>query len=129
MMLLILYIPDQKRQNRTPQSKKETLPIPCFMRIHFSHEIWRLPMLGLNLSQTVNTLLADEVKRRYWAKWNEDNQEAISAYNDRVAKHGLPLTQYRSWGQSLGDVPFPPHPRSLIDSTSVMGRVGDAVKP
>lgn len=59
--------------------------------------------LGLNLSQTVNTLLADEVKRRYWAKWNEDNQKAISAYNDRVAKHGLPLTQYRSWGQSLGD--------------------------
>lgn len=59
--------------------------------------------LGLNLSQTVNTLLADEVKRRYWAKWNEDNQEAISAYNERTAKHGLPLTQYRSWGQSLGD--------------------------
>lgn len=59
--------------------------------------------LGLNLSQTVNTLLADEVKRRYWAKWNEDNRDAISAYNDRIAKHGLPLTQYRSWGQSLGD--------------------------
>jgi antitoxin CcdA len=59
--------------------------------------------LGLNLSQTVNTLLADEVKRRYWAKWNEDNQEAISAYNTRIAKHGLPLTQYRSWGQSLGN--------------------------
>jgi len=59
--------------------------------------------LGLNLSQTVNTLLADEVKRRYWARWNEDNQEAISAYNNRIAKHGLPLTQYRSWGQSLGD--------------------------
>ena len=59
--------------------------------------------LGLNLSQTVNTLLADEVMRRYWAKWNEDNRYAISAYNDRIAKHGLPLTQYRSWGQSLGD--------------------------
>ncbi|MDP2443007.1 type II toxin-antitoxin system CcdA family antitoxin [Rhodoferax sp.] len=59
--------------------------------------------LGLNLSQTVNTLLADEVKRRYWAKWNEDNRDAISAYNDRIAKHGLPLTQYRRWGQSLGD--------------------------
>jgi antitoxin CcdA len=59
--------------------------------------------LGLNLSQTVNTLLADEVRRRYWVKWNEDNQEAISAYNDRIAKHGLPLTRYRRWGQSLGD--------------------------
>jgi antitoxin CcdA len=43
------------------------------------------------------------LKRRYWAKWNEDNQEAISGYNERTAKHGLPLTQYRSWGQSLGN--------------------------
>lgn len=59
--------------------------------------------LGLNLSQTVNTLLADEVKRLYWAKWHEDNKEAISAYNDRIAKHGLALAKYRSWGRSLGD--------------------------
>lgn len=59
--------------------------------------------LGLNLSQTVNALLADEVRRRYWTQWNEDNQEAISAYNDRIAKHGLALSKYRSWGQSLGD--------------------------
>jgi antitoxin CcdA len=59
--------------------------------------------LGMNLSQTVNSLLADEVKRRYWAKWNEDNKEAISAYNVRIAKHGLALSKYRSWGQSLGD--------------------------
>ncbi len=59
--------------------------------------------LGLNLSQTVNALLADEVRRRYWTQWNEDNQEAISAYNDRIAKHGLALAKYRSWGQSLGD--------------------------
>jgi antitoxin CcdA len=59
--------------------------------------------LGLNLSQTVNSLLAEEVKRRYWAKWNEDNKDAISAYNDRISKHGLALAKYRSWGQSLGD--------------------------
>lgn len=59
--------------------------------------------LGMNLSQTVNELLADEVRRRYWAKWNEDNQEAIAAYNDRIARHGLPLSKYRNWGQSAGD--------------------------
>ncbi|MCF8167540.1 MAG: type II toxin-antitoxin system CcdA family antitoxin [Rhodoferax sp.] len=59
--------------------------------------------LGMNLSQTVNELLADEVRRRYWAKWNEDNQEAIAAYNDHIAQHGLPLAQYRNWGQSAGD--------------------------
>lgn len=59
--------------------------------------------LGMNVSQTVNTLLADEVKKRYWAKWNENNKEAIAAYNERVATHGLPLAKYRTWGKSLGD--------------------------
>jgi antitoxin CcdA len=59
--------------------------------------------MGMNLSQTVDSLLADEVKRRYWEKWNEDNKEAMAAYNDRVAKHGLPLAKYRTWGKSLGD--------------------------
>ncbi len=59
--------------------------------------------MGLNISQTVDTLLADEVKRRYWEKWNEDNQDAIAAYNERIAKYGLPLAKYRTWGQSLGD--------------------------
>ncbi len=59
--------------------------------------------MGMNLSQTVDTLLADEVKRRYWVKWNEDNQEAMAAYNKRIATHGLPLAKYRTQGKSLGD--------------------------
>lgn len=59
--------------------------------------------MGMNLSQTVNSLLADEVKRRYWEKWNQDNKEAMAAYNERVAKYGLPLAKYRTWGKSLGD--------------------------
>jgi antitoxin CcdA len=59
--------------------------------------------LGMNLSQTVDTLLAEEVKRRYWEKWREENQEAFAAYNERIAEHGLPLAKYRSFGKSLGD--------------------------
>ncbi len=59
--------------------------------------------LGMNISQTVDGLLAEEVKRRYWKKWNEDNKTAIDAYNDRVRQHGLPLAKYRTWGKSLGD--------------------------
>jgi antitoxin CcdA len=51
--------------------------------------------LGMNLSQTVDNLLAEEVKRRYWEKWNEENKEAIAAYNARIAKEGLPLAKYR----------------------------------
>ena len=53
--------------------------------------------LGMNISQTVDTLLADEVKRRYWEQWNERNKGAIDAYNARIAKEGLPLAKYRSF--------------------------------
>jgi antitoxin CcdA len=59
--------------------------------------------LGLNVSQTVDTLLAEEVKRLYWEQWNERNKGAIAAYNERIAQHGLPLAKYRTYGKSLGD--------------------------
>ncbi|AYQ30250.1 MULTISPECIES: type II toxin-antitoxin system CcdA family antitoxin [unclassified Polaromonas] len=59
--------------------------------------------MGMNISQTVDALLADEVKRRYWEQWNERNKGAIASYNARVAKHGLPLAKYRSFAKSLGD--------------------------
>ena len=53
--------------------------------------------LGMNISQTVDTLLANEVKRRYWEQWNERNKDAIDAYNARIAKEGLPLAKYRNF--------------------------------
>lgn len=53
--------------------------------------------LGMNLSATVDTLLADEVRRRYWAQWNTENKDAIAHYNARIASEGLPLAQYRSF--------------------------------
>ncbi len=59
--------------------------------------------MGMNVSQTVDTLLAEEVKRRYWAKWNEDNKEALDAHNRLIEKFGLPLAKYRTWGKGLGD--------------------------
>lgn len=59
--------------------------------------------LGINLSQTVDAWLSEEVKRRYWEKWRDDNREAMLAYNERIAREGLPLAKYRSFGQSLGD--------------------------
>ncbi|MEO7105319.1 MAG: type II toxin-antitoxin system CcdA family antitoxin [Rhodoferax sp.] len=39
----------------------------------------------------------------YWEKWNEDNKEAVAAYNARISNHGLPLAKYRTWGKSLGN--------------------------
>ena len=59
--------------------------------------------LGMNISQTVDTLLAEEVKRRYWEKWRDDNRDGFEAYNERIRQHGLPLAKYRTWGKSLGD--------------------------
>ena len=59
--------------------------------------------LGMNLSKTVDAFLAAEVQRRYWEQWNERNKDAIEAYNARIAKYGLPLAKYRSFGKSLGD--------------------------
>lgn len=53
--------------------------------------------LGMNVSQTVDGLLAAEVKRRYWERWNDENKDAIAAYNARIARDGLPLAKYRTF--------------------------------
>jgi antitoxin CcdA len=55
--------------------------------------------LGMNLSQTVDALLAEEVRRRYWERWNEQNKDAIDAYNARIEREGLPLARYRSFAK------------------------------
>ncbi len=55
--------------------------------------------MGMNLSATVDVLLAEEVTRRYWQRWNEDNREAIEHYNARIAVEGLPLAKYRTFSK------------------------------
>lgn len=59
--------------------------------------------MGMNLSKTVDAYLQEEVKRRYWEKWRDDNKEAFAAYNERVAKDGIWGAKYRTFGKSLGD--------------------------
>jgi antitoxin CcdA len=53
--------------------------------------------LGMNLSQTVDALLTEEVRKRYWERWNEENQQAIADYNARIEREGLPLAKYRTF--------------------------------
>ncbi|MDO8249288.1 MAG: type II toxin-antitoxin system CcdA family antitoxin [Rhodoferax sp.] len=53
--------------------------------------------MGMNVSQTVDTLLAAEVRRRYWEQWNAENKEAVAEYNARLARDGLPLAKYRTF--------------------------------
>lgn len=53
--------------------------------------------LGMNVSRTVDALLAEEVKRQYWLRWNEQNSAAIDQYNERIEREGLSLAQYRTF--------------------------------
>ena len=53
--------------------------------------------LGMNVSQTVDALLTEEIQRQYWARWNADNKDAIAAYNARIESEGLPLDKFRSF--------------------------------
>ena len=53
--------------------------------------------LGMNVSQSVDTLLAAEVRRCYWQKWNEENKDAVAEYNARIASEGFPLSKYRTF--------------------------------
>lgn len=53
--------------------------------------------LGMNVSQTVDALLAEEVRKRYWERWNEENKQAIAEYNQRIEREGLPLAKYRTF--------------------------------
>lgn len=55
------------------------------------------PELGMNISQTVDALRTEEAQSCYWARWNEQNNEAIDTYNARVACEGLPLAKYRTF--------------------------------
>jgi antitoxin CcdA len=53
--------------------------------------------MGLNISQTVDQLLTEEVVKQYWLRWNDNNAEAIKAYNERIARDGLFSDKYRSF--------------------------------
>jgi len=53
--------------------------------------------LGMNISQTVDGLLAEEVKQCNWEKWAKDNKAAMEVYNARIAREGLPLAKYRTF--------------------------------
>ena len=53
--------------------------------------------LDINLSRACEHGLAQEIKAVREARWREENAEAIQAWNDYVAEHGLPLAKYRQF--------------------------------
>ncbi|QLF68923.1 type II toxin-antitoxin system CcdA family antitoxin [Peteryoungia desertarenae] len=53
--------------------------------------------LKLDLSRAAADGIARAVKAEKERLWKTENAEAIKASNDYVAKHGLPLAQYRKF--------------------------------
>ena len=50
-----------------------------------------------NLSQTLETALAAELKKQREAEWLEQNKEAIAAYGRLIEREGLLSDSYRSF--------------------------------
>jgi antitoxin CcdA len=59
--------------------------------------------MGLNISQTVDALLTEEVMRQYWQRWQVDNAQAIADYNARVEREGLFSDRYRTFMRKSAD--------------------------
>ncbi|HVK85868.1 MAG TPA: type II toxin-antitoxin system CcdA family antitoxin [Kofleriaceae bacterium] len=55
----------------------------------------RARALGLNLSQVVDAALERALREHERAAWLAENKEAIEAYNEHVAKHGLFSDRWR----------------------------------
>jgi antitoxin CcdA len=53
--------------------------------------------LGLDATRAADPVFADGLRRVYVEHWNEENKDAIAAYNSRVQREGLPLAKYRSF--------------------------------
>ena len=53
--------------------------------------------LHVNVSATLELALTAELKRRRDANWQEENLEAIEAYNAFVAEHGIFAAGFRTW--------------------------------
>lgn len=53
--------------------------------------------LGINLSQTVDALLEQEVRRLLRERWSERNRAAIEAYNARIEREGTFAQQVQRW--------------------------------
>jgi antitoxin CcdA len=55
--------------------------------------------LGMNLSQTVDVLLEQEVRRQLRERWLERNKEGIDAYNTRIEREGTFAQQWRTFAK------------------------------
>lgn len=52
---------------------------------------------GINISQTCDAHLREVVRQERERRWLRENAAFITAYNETVAREGLPLEQYRTF--------------------------------
>ena len=62
-----------------------------------------LQNMPLSPPRSIKDVSENEARTQYWEYWNEDNKEAIAAYNARIAEEGLPLAKYCTFASSLND--------------------------
>jgi antitoxin CcdA len=53
--------------------------------------------LGLNVSRSAEAGIAAAVKEGRATAWLEENREALKAYDEEIARNGLPLEKYRQF--------------------------------
>jgi antitoxin CcdA len=53
--------------------------------------------LGLNMSRLAEAAILEAAKVERNRRWREENQTAIEAYAEEIAKEGLPLAGFRSF--------------------------------
>jgi len=53
--------------------------------------------LGLNMSRLAEAAILEASKAERNRIWREENQTAIDAYAEEIAREGLPLTSFRSF--------------------------------
>ena len=81
-------LPDQTTAISQRRATNVTLPKTL---LHEARE------LGINLSQACERGLIAAVVEQRRQRWLIENSEAMDAWNDHVAEHGLPLADYRAF--------------------------------
>jgi antitoxin CcdA len=83
-MGIVSYKTDMLTRTNAPRRRKKATNLSID-----SDLLDRARRLKLNLSQAVETGLAEAIRRQERAQWLEKNRAALEAYNDHVEKHGV----------------------------------------
>lgn len=67
---------------------RQAVKKPTRLRVN-SDLLEKAHKLGVDVAATLEDALASEVQRKQRDTWREENRDAIEAYNEHVAQHGV----------------------------------------